>query len=183
MLVSKVKSRKVLFAIIASVMIIVLIAGVAVALTSKPNPADNPQATETPNPTPTASPQPTTPATPTITINQQDTLPQGYITASQALEIAKPYYTQYAQEHNRTITAIRISYFDSTELANEWLHYSYSFWAVETSFHLDEWISSSSSPSLPPLNDTTHNYWDYLYHVSIRADTGQVTLTEVIPKC
>lgn len=173
LLESKVKDRKVFFAIVASVIIIFLIAGVAVALTFKPNPADNPEATETPSQTPTASPQPTTPATPTLTINQPDTLPQGYITASQALEIAKSYYLNYTQKYNRTITEIKITYFDSKIISLwGWEEYSgnYSGWAVEAFFHID--------PLIPPqpkaANYWDANYWDISYYVVLRADNGQI---------
>jgi flagellar basal body-associated protein FliL len=178
LLESKVKRRKVFFAIIASIIIIVLIAGTVVALTFMSNPTDNPQATETPNQTPTASPQPTTPTTSTITINQPDTLPQGYISASQALEIAKPYYLNYTQKYNRTITEIKITYFDSKIISDwGWEEYSgnYSGWAVEAFFHMDQLIIPPWPATPPPTNDPkAANYWDISYYVVLRADNGQI---------
>jgi hypothetical protein len=177
---SKFKSRKVFFALTASIIIIVLIAGTVAALTFMSNPTENPQATENPNTTPTASP--------TVTINQPDALPQGYLSASQALEIAKPYYTQYAQGNNRTITEIRIIYSnltadDSIQISPERWQY-FSGWTVEAIFYRDSLNVFPSPPATcPPLFDPEKNYWDFAFCVVLRADTGQVVASNVEELC
>ena len=105
---------------------------------------------------------------PPVYTQQPDTLPEGCISSEQAYSIAIPYIREYAQENNRLILRIDVSF---------WNNYSdaygrrgdpfqcYPVWEVSASFTKDI-FSPHSFEGFP--------YGVYGYSVFIWADTGQL---------
>jgi hypothetical protein len=96
---NKVRSRKLLFSLIAILICITLVFGTVAALTFMSTPK--------------------TSSSPKTTIELQTPLPQGCITADQAIQTAKNYTNQYAQENNRKIVDIKAVFGNSTIYYND----------------------------------------------------------------
>jgi hypothetical protein len=105
---------------------------------------------------------------PPVYTHQPETVPEGCISSNQAYSIAIPYIREYAQENNRLILGIYISFGNSSrdfsgQRGDPSLRYP--VWEVSASFAKDY-----RSP---------HSYEGYLYgiygcSVLIWADTGQL---------
>jgi hypothetical protein len=133
----KVKRKKLFFSLIAVAICAVLVGGTMTALTFS--------------------------STPKTTIELQTPLPQGCISADQAIQIAKNYTNQYARENNRTIAEIKAVFgyssirdtffdqFDSYPLESDYPkeNGTYSVWNATGPFCL--WNVTAT------FQETTHN--------------------------
>ena len=105
--------------------------------------------------------------------HQPDTLPEGCISSNQAYSIAIPYIREYAQEYNRIVLGIGLSFSNS---ARDWSgkrgdpSLSYPMWEVFAGFDKD-YRNPHSFDGYP--------YGVFGYYVYIWADTGQLCGKEV----
>jgi hypothetical protein len=139
--VFKVKRRKLFFSSIAFIVCAVLIGSTVTALTFL--------------------------SSPKATVDQQCSLPEGCISADEAIQIATPYINQYANENNRTIIDVKATFNFVPDFACERSDNSsalYPIWGVEASF---EKITYNSWPP-------SGNYYFIGYSVTIWADTAQI---------
>jgi hypothetical protein len=178
-----VRSRKLLFGLIAMALSIIFVFSAAVAfssLTASPSLSASPL----PSASSVSSPIPS-PSSYDIVVNQAGTLPNGCISSSQAMQIAKPYIDQYVTENNCTITGIEVNFNEAYkdafhEKTSQPLNYpddyapSYPVWFVFVSFD-----------STPEKGSFLSYGYDGIigYSVGIWADNSQVFCHEEFPVC
>jgi hypothetical protein len=113
---------------------------------------------------------------PTVTIHQPASMPQGYISADQALQTAMPYITQEAKADNRKVASIIVNFVNDTkdyQGARGSTGNSYPAWFVEADYlpRLDFWNSIGLMSYSQP-DEVTIYIW---------ADTGAYYETYVPP--
>jgi hypothetical protein len=105
---------------------------------------------------------------PQVYTHEPNTLTEGCIYSNQAYSVAIPYIREYAQENNRLILRIDISFWNSSRDFSEIRgnsSLSYPVWEVSATFAKD-YLSPHSFEGYP--------YGVYGYSVLIWADTGQL---------
>jgi hypothetical protein len=181
----EVRSRKLLFSLIAIVICVIFVCGTVTALTALSTSPENPKIMESSISTPTPTPSPKIMENPQITVNQQGALPGGCISSDQALQIALPYINQYVAERNLTIKGIEAKFNEAYkdafhEKTGQSLSYpddyapSYPVWFVLVSF--------DSTPEKGSF--LSYGYGGIIgYSVGIWADNSQVFCHEEFPVC
>jgi hypothetical protein len=181
------RRRKLLFGLIALALSIIFVCSAVVALSYltassslSASPLPSASSVSSPIPSPTSSP-----SSYDIVVNQPVTLPNGCISSSQAMQIAKPYIDQYVTENNRTITGIEIRFNEAYkdafhERTSQPLHDpdsnapSYPVWFVLISF--------DSTPEKGSF--LSYGYEGIIgYEVGIWADNSQVFCHDELAVC
>jgi hypothetical protein len=151
MFAGKVRSRKLLFNLIAIVLCVIFVCSTVTALTALSTSSENSK----------------------ITVNQSDILPEGYISAEQAIQIATPYINQYTIENNRSVNSIKATFYSSSPEATD-----RGGWAIEAAF---ESIPCSGFPTGNFVNGyPAEQYWIHGYTVCVWADTGEIRSLSII---
>ena len=105
---------------------------------------------------------------PPVYTHQPSTSTEGCISSDQAYSVAIPYIREYAQENNRIILRIDISFWNSSRDS--------SGTRGDSSLRYPEWTVSAifAKDYLNPHSDEGDPYGVFGYAVSIWADTGQL---------
>jgi cytoskeletal protein RodZ len=86
------------------------------------------------------------------------------ITEEQAIQIAMPTIEQYANEHNRTITTVKATFYPNFKTG--------SWPSVSLSVSFPAWLVEASYARAP--EDSGEQYWIFGYQVIVQAETGQI---------